>query len=161
MTLHELQSGIAELLDVAPTEIDGDSRAAEAAQWLEGEKLAEAGAEEILGPRIKMAFETHRKLTGQRKALLENLLAAKETARAQLAHWIVGGHAVENCSIRTRYKIMVDDVELLPSEYWTMVPDLEAIQTAADASEGRETIPGCTIQAVHTLYRGDSDGKLG
>ncbi|MHB1952446.1 MAG: hypothetical protein ACYCOU_01760 [Sulfobacillus sp.] len=153
MTIEELQSGIKELLDVAPGSIEGDSTAAEAAQWLEGEKLAEAGAEEVLGARIKTAFEAHRKLTGQRKTLLENLLAAKEKVRAHLARWIAAGHAVENCSIRTKYKITVEDASWLPSEYWTMVPDMDAIQKAADASQGREAIPGCTIQAVHTLFR--------
>ncbi|MHB1952160.1 MAG: hypothetical protein ACYCOU_00305 [Sulfobacillus sp.] len=160
MTLDELKSGIAELLDVAPTQIEGDSKAAEAARWLEGEKIAEIEAEEILGPAIKTAFERHRTLTGQRKKLLENLLAAKDGIRAGLAQWIAAGHQVENCAIRTKYKVTVTDVGLLPPEYWTMVPDLDAIQKEANASEGRGAIPGCAIEVVHTLYQGGGDGNF-
>lgn len=152
MSLKELQSNLAELVSMAPAAISTDSAAAEAAQWVQISKVAETEAEELLGPPIKGAFDAHKKLTTQRKTLLEKMLATKERVRAQLASWIASGHPVQHCTVRTKYRVIVEDAGQVSTEFLTMVPDLEAIQKFVDATEGTQPVDGCRIEAVRTLY---------
>jgi hypothetical protein len=152
MTLEELQMGISDLTGVEPRSIGSDREAKEAATWVEMQKRAEADAEELLSPKIKAAFDAHKKLTAERKSLLEKLLSAKDRVRAGLANWIAAGHDVQGCYIKTTFKVVVNDAEQIPDEYAYRAIDEKKLAEWAKVTEGRVAIPGCTIEPVRVLY---------
>lgn len=152
MTLNEVRYMISDLCDVEPKSFGNDRQAKDAAAWIEIEKKTEADANALLDPAIKQAFAMHKKLTGEKKSLLEKLAAAKDRVRVNLANWIAGGHDVQGCYIKKKFKVTVTDVGLLPGEYLVTVPDMEEIQRWVDQTEGKIVVPGCTIEQVNVLY---------
>lgn len=152
MTLDELQMGISDLTGVEPRSIASDNDAKEASAWVEMEKKAEIDAESLLDPAIKKAYAEHKRLTGEKKSLLEKLLSAKDRVRAGLANWIAAGHSVQGCYIKTKYRVTVTDPGLLPREFLVAVPDMPELEKWATVTEGNQPIPGCTIEPVHVLY---------
>ncbi|MGB6728252.1 MAG: hypothetical protein WBE74_20340, partial [Terracidiphilus sp.] len=91
MDRDELSMTIADLAGVEPKSIGTDAQASEAAQWIDLQKKTEADTNTLLDPAIREAFRKHRALTGEKKKLLEKLLAAKDRVRVSLANWIAGG----------------------------------------------------------------------
>lgn len=150
--IDELKSSIADLVGVEPKSIATDRDAAEAAIWVDMQKKTEAEAEAILSPAIKEAFAKHKQLTGEKKTLLEKLSSAKDRVRAGLSNWIGAGHDVKGCYVKTKYRVTVNDVGLLPGEYLMTVPDMNELEAWANLTEGKEKVPGCTIEPVHVLY---------
>ena len=152
MNLDDIRSMISDLTDVEPRSIGTDRDATEAAQWIDIERKTEAQADELLDPAIKEAYSRHRKLTGEKKSLLEKLMAAKDRVRMNLANWIAGGHDVKGAYIKKKFKVTVIDVELLPDEYLMTVPNMEELQKWIDQTEGKVPVPGCQIDQVNVLY---------
>jgi hypothetical protein len=152
MNIEELQMTIASLADVEPRSIGTDRQAREAAVWVDMERKTEAHVDSILEPAIKTAFTEHRRLTGEKKTLLEKLLSAKDRVRMNLANWIAAGNGVDGCYVKTKYKVTVTEPGLLPGEYAMMVPDMPEIQQFVDTTEGKVAIPGVSIEPVHILY---------
>lgn len=152
MQLDDIKSMVADLLDVEPRSFGTDREASEAAQWIDLQKKTEAEADSVLDPAIKEAFAAHKKLTGQKKTMLEKLLAAKDRVRMHLANWIGSGHEVEGCYVKTKYRVTITDVGLLPSEYLMTVADMPALEEWVKTTEGKMPVPGCTIEPVHVLY---------
>jgi|SRR6185437_1966724 len=152
MNLEELQMGISDLTGVEPRSIGSDREAKEAATWVELEKKAEADAESILDPVIKRAYAEHKRLTGEKKAMLEKLLSAKDRVRAGLANWIGAGHAVAGCYVKTSYKVTVNDPGAVPDEYAYRAIDEKKLAEWAKLTEGSQPVSGCTIEPVHVLY---------
>lgn len=152
MNLDDLQMGISDLTGVEPHSIGSDREAKEAATWVEMAKKAEADTDELLGPTIKAAFDAHKKLTGERKSLLEKLLSAKDRVRSGLANWIGAGHNVQGCYVKTTFKVTVSDPEQVPDEYAYRAIDEKKLAEWAKLTEGKQAIPGCVIEPVHVLY---------
>ena len=152
MTIEELQMGISDLAGVEPRSIGSDREAKEAATWVEMQKKAEADAESLLDPVIKKAYAEHKRLTGEKKSLLEKLLSAKDRVRASLANWIAAGHDVQGCYIKTTFRVTVNDVEKVPDEYAYRAVDEKKLAEWAKVTEGKVAIPGCTIEPVRVLY---------
>ena len=152
MDRAELTMTIADLAGVEPKSIGTDDQASEAAQWIDLQKKTETEADVLLDPAIKEAFGKHRILTGEKKKLLEKLLAAKDRVRAGLANWIAGGHTVNGCYTKTKWKVTIADQGLLPGEYLMTVPDMVKIQDWVNITEGKQPVPGCAIEPVHILY---------
>lgn len=152
MDRDELSMTIADLAGVEPKSIGTDAQASEAAQWIDLQKKTEAEADTLLDPAIRGAFNAHRALTGEKKKLLEKLLAAKDRVRVSLANWIAGGHAVEGCYTVTKWKVAVTDLAQLPDEYKVTVADVAKIQEWVNTTQGQQPIPGCSIEPVHILY---------
>lgn len=152
MTLEELQMSISDLTGVEPRSIGTDREAKEAATWVEMQKKVEADAEELLSPKIKAAFDAHKKLTGEKKTLLEKLLSAKDRVRVSLANWIAAGHGVQGCYIKTTFKVTITDSEKVPDEYAYRAIDEKKLAEWAKVTEGKVAIPGCTIEPVRVLY---------
>lgn len=150
--IADLRSSIADLVGVEPKSIATDRDAAEAATWVDMQKKTEAEAEAILQPAIKEAFDAHRKLTKEKKTLLEKLDAAKDRVRAGLSNWIGAGHDVKGCYVKTKYRVTVNDVSALPEEYKMTVAKMDDLEAWAALTEGKQAVPGCTIDPVHVLY---------
>ena len=157
MELSELKMTIADLTGVEPRSIGSDTQAAEAAQWIDLQKKTEADANALLDPAIKTAFAAHKKLTREKKSLLEKLVAAKDRVRVNLANWIAGGHSVAGCYIKTSYRVTVTDAALVPDEYMMTVPDLAKIQEWVTLTSGEQPVAGCTIDRVNVLYAKESE----
>ena len=152
MTIDDVRSTIADLKGVEPKSFGNDAQAAEAAQWIDIARKAEADVETLLGPAIKEAFAAHKKLTGEKKTILEKLSAAKDRVRVNLANWIAGGHDVKGCYIQRKFRITVTDQCLLSSEFLMTVPDVDGLQKWVDQTEGKIAIPGVTIEPINILY---------
>lgn len=152
MTLEELQMNVSDLVGVEPRSIGSDREAKEAATWVELGKQAEVDADTLLDPAIKSAYSEHRKLTGEKKSLLEKLASAKDRVRVGLANWIASGHEVKGCYTKTNYKVIVKDPEQVPNEYAYRAIDEKKLAEWAKTTEGKVAIPGCTIESVHVLY---------
>jgi hypothetical protein len=152
MTLDELKMGISDLTGVEPRSIGSDREAKEAATWVEMQKRAEADAESLLDPVIKKAYAEHKRLTGEKKSLLEKLLSAKDRVRAGLANWIAAGHDVQGCYIKTTFRVTVNDAEQIPDDYAYRAIDEKKLAEWAKVTEGKVAIPGCTIEPVRVLY---------
>ncbi len=152
MNRDELQMTVADLAGVEPKSIGTDVDAHNAAQWIDLQKKTEADADALLDPAIREAFGKHRALTGEKKKLLEKLLAAKDRVRVSLANWIAGGHAVEGCYTVTKWKVAMTDLATLPDEYKVTVADVAKIQEWVNTTQGQQPVPGCTIEPVHILY---------
>lgn len=150
--LDDLKSSIADLTGVEPKSIASDRDAREASIWVDMQKKTEAEAEALLGPAIKKAFTEHKKLTGEKKSLLDKLIASKDRVRAGLANWIGAGHAVAGCYVKTKYRVTVNDMSQLPDEYKMTVADMDELEKWATLTEGKQKVPGCTIVPVHILY---------
>ena len=157
MELSELKMTIADLTGVEPRSIGTDKQAAEAAQWIDLQKKTEADANALLDPAIKTAYAAHKKLTGEKKSLLEKLVAAKDRVRVNLANWIAGGHSVAACYIKTSYRVTVTDPALVPDEYMMTVPDLAKIQEWVTLTSGEQAVAGCTIDRVNVLYAKEAE----
>lgn len=152
MKLDEIRSMVSDLADVEPKTFGTDADANEAAQWVDIAKKTEAEAEALLDPAIKEAFAAHKKLTGQKKSLLEKLQSAKDRVRVNLANWIAGGHDVKGCYIKKKFRVTVSNEALLPSEFFITVPDMNALQDWVDRTEGQVPVNGCTIDQVNILF---------
>ena len=152
MTIEEIQVTIADLVGVEPKSLGADREAAEAASWVAIQKQTEAEADALLDPEIKTAFAAHKKLTGQKKSLLESLLSAKDRVRFHLANWIAAGHAVNGCYTKTTWKVTVKDPEKVPDEYAYRAIDEKKLADWAKLTEGKQAIPGCSIEPCHVLY---------
>jgi hypothetical protein len=152
MQIEDIRSMVADLADVAPKSLATDADAVEAAQWIDIAKKTEAEAEVLLDPDIKEAFAAHKKLTAQKKTLLEKLTAAKDRVRVNLANWIAGGHDVAGCYIKKKFKVTVTDESLLPPEYLLTIPNMQELEAWAATTEGKVAIPGCAIDQVNILY---------
>lgn len=157
MELSELQMTIADLAGVEPRSIGTDAQAKEAACWVDLAKKTEADADALLDPAIKEAFAKHRELTGGKKKLLEKLLGAKDRVRMNLANWIAGGHTVPGCYIKTSWKVAVVDEAKVPEEYWTRAIDTKKLSDWAKLTEGKQSIPGCSIEPVNVLYAKEAE----
>jgi hypothetical protein len=155
MTIDEIKGTVSDLVGVEPKSVASDRDAAEANAWVSAQKQVENDVEELLGPEIKKAFDAHKKLTGQKKTLLEKLGTAKDRVRAKLANWIAAGHPVEGCYTKTKYRVTVDDQSKLPPEYLMTVPNMEELQKFVDLTEGKQAVDGVTIEPVHILYASD------
>lgn len=152
MTVDEIQMGISDLVEVEPRSIGSDREAKEAAVWVEMEKKVEADVDALLDPTIKKAYSEHRKLTAEKKSLLEKIIYAKDRVRVGLANWIGAGHAVAGCYVKTKYRVTVIDAELVPEEYLMTVADMPQLEKWAATTEGKVAIPGCAIEPIHVLY---------
>jgi hypothetical protein len=152
MKIDEIRSMVSDLADVEPKTFGTDKDADEAAQWVDIAKKTEAEAEALLDPAIKEAFAAHKKLTGQKKSLLEKLSAAKDRVRVNLANWIAGGHDVKGCHIQKKFRFKVIDQCLLPNEFLMTVPDMDGLQKWVDQTEGKVPVPGVNIEQVNILF---------
>lgn len=152
MTIDDIKAMAADLLDVETRSIGTDRDASEAAQWVDLEKKTEAEADTLLDPAIKTAYSAHRKLTAEKKSLLEKLFSAKDRVRFNLANWIAGGHDVKGCYIKTTWKVIVNDPAKVPEEYAYRAIDEKALAEWVKTTEGKMPVPGCTIEQVNVLY---------
>lgn len=155
--LESLKSSISDLVEVEPKSFGTDAQADEGAAWIQFTKKTEADVDEILDPGIKTAFAAHKKLTGQKKSLVEKLLAAKDRVRRNLANWIAGGHTVKGCYIKRRYRVIVTDEKKLPDEYFIVTVDQKKLDEWATKTEGNVAIPGCVVEQVNILYASDKE----
>lgn len=151
-TVEEIQSTIADLVGVEPKSLGSDREAKEAASWVAVQKQVEADTAELLDPAIKEAYAAHKELTGQKKTLLESLEAAKNRVRFHLANWIAAGHAVVGCYTKTTYKVTVNDPAMVPDDYAYRAIDEKKLADWAKLTEGKQGVPGCTIEPCHVLY---------
>jgi len=152
MTIEEIEGTIADLVGVEPKSLGTDRQAAEAASWVAIQKQTEAEADALLDPSIKEAYAAHKELTGQKKTLLASLLAAKDRVRFHLANWIAAGHAVNGCYTKTTWKVTVNDPAKVPDEYAYRAIDEKKLADWAKLTEGKQSVPGCTIEPCHILY---------
>lgn len=150
--LDTLKAAIADLVEAEIRSIGTDADASEAGAWVKMTAKTEAEADAALDPSIKAAFAAHKKLTGEKKSLLEKLVGAKNRVRLNLANWIAGDHSVEGFYIKKKWTVTVADFDKLPKEYTKVVADQEALDAFATLTEGRVGIDGCTIEQVNTLY---------
>lgn len=152
MTIEEIAITIADLVGVEPKQFGTDRDANEAAQWVAIQKKTEAEAEALLNPAIAIAYAAHKKLSGQKKTLLESLLSAKDRVRFHLANWIAAGHSVAGAYTKTTWKVTVNDAARVPDEYAVRAIDEKKLAEWAKLTEGKQPIPGCTIEPSHVLY---------
>ena len=152
MNLSDMQGMISDLTGIEPRSIGSDAEAADAAQWVALIKNTEAEVEAALDPAIKEAFAAHKKLTGEKKGLLEKLTAATGRVRANLANWIAGGHDVKGCYIKTTFKVIVEDINQIPDDYIIPTVDEKALLDWARTTEGSVPVPGVRFDPVHVLY---------
>ena len=157
VAVESLQHIIGGLVDVEPRSFGTDADAAEGMAWIQFVKKTEAEADELLDPGIKEAFAAHKKLTGQKKSLLERLSAAKDRVRVNLANWIAGGHKVDGCYIKSKWRAVVKDEKKLPDEYFIVTVDQKKLDEWATKTEGKVAIPGCEIEQVNVLYSRESE----
>ena len=150
--MADLRLTIDDITGVEPRSIASDRDAKEAATWVEMGKKAEAEAESLLDPAIKKAYAEHKKLTGEKKSLLEKLLSATDRVRVGLANWIAAGHSVAGCYTKTSFRVTVNKPEDVPDEYAYRAIDEKKLADWAKLTEGKQPIPGCTIDPVHVLY---------
>ena len=151
-TIADLTMTIADLTGVEPERVATDAEAREAAQWVDLQRKTEAEIDSLLDPAIKTAFAAHKKLTGQKKTLLEGLVSAKDRVRVRLANWIAGGRAVPGCYIKTTWKVSVSNAEQVPDEYAYRAIDEKKLADWVKLTEGKQAVPGCTIEQVNVLY---------
>ncbi len=161
MNVEALKLAISDLIGVEPRSIASDRSAAEAAVWVEMEQRSEADAESMLGPAIKLAYTEHKRLTSEKKSMLEKLLSAKARVRAGLANWIAAGHAVDGCYVKTSYRVIVTDPDKVPDEYTYRAIDEEKLAKWAEMTEGAQAVPGCVIEPVRVLYKRAEAGLNG
>ena len=152
MTIEEIEGTIADLVGVEPKSLGTDRQAAEAASWVAIQKQTEAEADALLDAPIKEAYAAHKELTGQKKTLLASLLAAKDRVRFHLANWIAAGHPVNGCYTKTTWKVTVNDPAKVPDEYAYRAIDEKKLADWAKLTEGKQAVPGCTIEPSHILY---------
>jgi hypothetical protein len=155
MDIEDLKSLISDLVGVEPKSVATDTDAHNAATWISMQNGAELEAETILGPAIKEAYAKHKKLTAERKTIFEKLEAAKSRVRGALANFIGAGHKVNGCYTKTSYKITVENEALLPAEYVKSVPDMDGIEAWVKLTEGKQAIPGISVEKVHVLVFGE------
>lgn len=160
MKIDEIRSTISDLMGVEPKSFGNDVQAKEAAEWILISKKTEDEIDATLDPEIKEAFTEHRRLTTQKKSILEKLISAKARVRVNLANWIAGGHDVKGCYIKTSYKVTVTNADEVPDEYAFRAINEEMIKNWVSQTEGKVPVPGCTIEPVNVLYaRETSDAK--
>ena len=152
MTIEEIEVTIADLVGVEPKSLGTDRQAAEAAAWVAIQKQTEAEADALLDHPIKEAYAAHKELTGQKKTLLGALMGAKDRVRFHLANWIAAGHPVNGCYTKTTYKVTVNDPAKVPDEYAYRAIDEKKLADWAKLTEGKQPVPGCTIEPCHILY---------
>jgi uncharacterized membrane protein len=150
--LTDLKVILQDLVDVEPRSIGSDTQAREASVWVEIQKQTEGDVDNLLDPAIKDAYAAHRKLTGEKKSLLEKLLSAKDRVRVGLANWIAGGHAVKGCYIKTTWRVTVVDAAKVPEEYHLDIIDEKKLKDWVVLTEGKQGVPGVTIEPINILY---------
>lgn len=155
--LESLKSMISDLVGVEPNSFGTDAQAAEGAAWIQFTKKTETEVDELLDADIKEAFAAHKKLTGQKKSLVEKLLAAKDRVRMNLANWIAGEHKVDGFYIKKKWRVIVNDEKQLTDEYFKVEVDQEKLDDWATKTEGKVTIPGCEIKQVNILYASNKE----
>lgn len=158
--IEAMRSTIAGLMAVRPKSFGNDKQCTEAVEWIALVKKTEDEADALLDAEIKEAHQEHKRLTTQKKGLIEKIVATKTWVRVNLANWIAGGHTLQGYYIKTTYKVTINDATKVPDEYAYRAINEEMLADWAKKTEGKVPIPGCTIEPVNVLYaKGAADEK--
>lgn len=150
--IEDLRSTIKDLVKIEPKSFGNDMQAEEAAQWVLVAKQTESWADQVLDPAIKEAYAAHRTLTGEKKTILEKLMAARDRVRANLANWIACGHEVAYCYIQTKYRVTVVDESKVPPDFLVTTVDQKKLEDWVKTTNGQMPVEGCVIEPIHILF---------